>query len=143
MLGVEPEIIANYVETGQVKIVFWPVLNHGDPSVYATLTAECVAQQDMDAFWTVHKQLFENQSSLWRATRDEFVATAVAAGVDEAQFTACYDGPDGIETVLALDDARRQRGVFSQPVFDVNGQTFAGSQSFETFVEIFEQLLAP
>ena len=107
MLGTEPEIITNYVETGDVKIVFWPVLNHGDPSVYSTLAAECVAQQNTDAFWEMHHLLFENQRDLWSASRDYYVETAVSVGADQAQFEACYDGADGIARVLELDDLPR------------------------------------
>ncbi len=141
MLGVEPEIVANFVELGQVKIVFWPVLNHGNPSLYSTLTAECVAQQDMDAFWDIHTLLFENQDELWGADRDYFVETAVSVGVDQTQFEACYDGPSGLDAVFILDDLRRQRGVFSQPVFDINGNLLAGLQSFELFTTAFNSLL--
>lgn len=142
MLGIEPEIVANYVETGQAQIVFWPVLNHGNPSIYASLTAECVAQQSSDAFWEAHKRLFENQDDLWGADRDYFVELAVSVGVEQAEFETCYDGPSGLDTVLGLDDLRRQRGVFTQPIFDINGQIFAGRQSFETFDTIFSELLA-
>ena len=140
MLGTEPEIIANYVETGRVKLVFWPVLNHGDPSVYSTLTAECLGQQDSALFWAAHETLFANQNDLWGADRDYYVDTAVTLGADKATFEACYDGPDGIATVLELDRIRRQRGIFSQPIFDINGQVFVGAQPYEDFAAVFEAL---
>ena len=140
MLGTEPEIIANYVESGEVKIVFWPVLNHGDPSVYSTLTAECVGQQSPEMFWEVHEQMFSNQFELWSADRDYYVQTAVSVGADQAQFEACYDGADGIATILELDRLRRDRGIFSQPQFDVNGQIFVGAQPYETFAALFESI---
>ena len=140
MQSVAPDIVQNHVETGEVQIVFWPVLNHGNPSVYSTLAAECVAQQSTDAFWEMHELLFANQSALWSATRDEYINFAVSVGADRATFEACYDGPDGLETVLALDELRRQRGVFSQPVFDLNGNVLAGLQQYDVFVEAFTQL---
>ncbi len=140
MLGTEPDIIANYVETGRVKLVFWPVLNHGNPSVYSTLAAECMGQQDPDLFWVAHHYLFENQSALWGADRDYYVETAVALGADQATFEACYDGPTGLETILALDDIRRQRSVFSQPIFDINGQIFVGAQPYDAFAAVFDAL---
>ncbi len=140
MLGTEPDIIANYVETGRVKLVFWPVLNHGDPSVYSTLAAECMGQQDPDLFWVAHQYLFENQSALWGADRDYYVNTAVALGADQATFEACYDGPKGLETVLELDNIRRQRSIFSQPVFDINGEVFVGAQPYENFAAVFDAM---
>ncbi|MCC6602443.1 MAG: thioredoxin domain-containing protein [Anaerolineae bacterium] len=140
MLGTEPDIIANYVATGRVKLVFWPVLNHGNPSVYATLTAECVGQQSPDLFWVVHKYLFENQNDLWQADRDYYVNTAVAVGADQAAFEACYDGQDGLATVMELDAIRRDRAVFSQPIFDINGEIFVGAQPYESFAAVFDAL---
>ncbi len=141
MLDTEPQIIENYVKTGQVQIIFWPVLNHGDSSTFATLTAECAAQQSPELFWDVHKTLFENLGDLWGATRDELIALAVGAGADQATFEACFDGPDGLATVLALDQHRRNRGIYSQPIFDINNQIFAGYQRIDFFEEIFTVLL--
>ncbi len=140
MLSVEPEIVANYVDTGLVKLVFWPVLNHGDPSIYSTLMAECIARQSMEAFWQVHEQLFQNQDELWGAGRDYYVETAVQAGVDQTTFESCYDG-DGLATVMGMDALRRERGIFSQPVFDINGQLLAGLQSYSLFDQTFQALL--
>ena len=140
MLGTEPDIIDNYVETGRVKLVFWPVLNHGDPSVFSTLASECAGQQNPDLFWALHEYLFVNQSDLWRADRDYYVNAAVSVGADQSAFEACYDGPDGIATVLELDNIRRQRSVFSQPVFDINGQVFVGAQPYDSFAAVFDAL---
>jgi len=141
VLGTEPDIIQNYVETGQVKLVFWPVLNHGNPSVYSTLTAECAGQQDPGLFWAVHKMLFENQADLWGAGRGYFVETAVAAGADQATFETCYDDPAAMDQVLELDNIRRQRGIFSQPQFDINGTIFVGAQPYEAFAQVIDASL--
>lgn len=141
MLGTEPQVIESFVNSGQVKLVFWPVLNHGNPSVYATLTADCVGAQDPDLFWQIHEDLFENQGALWRATRDDFVAFAVAAGADQAQFETCYDDGAALARVMALDATRRERGVFSQPVFDINGRILGGAQPFPIFAEALQAAL--
>jgi len=138
VLGTEPDIIRDYVETGQVKLVFWPVLNHGNPSVYSTVTAECAGQQDPAMFWAVHETLFENQSELWGAGREYYVETAVAAGADQATFETCYDSQTAMDQVLELDNIRRQRGIFSQPQFDINGTVFVGAQSYTAFAEAIE-----
>lgn len=142
MLGTEPDIVANYVEMGLVKVIFWPVLNHGNPSVYSTLTAECVGQQSVETFWEVHHVLFENQPDLWGANRDYYVQTAVAAGVDQTTFEACYDDPDNLAQVQKLDEIRRQWGVYSQPTFDVNGRVFVGAQPFNVFEEVIQAALS-
>ncbi len=127
-----------YVASGKVKVVFWPVLNHGDPSFYSTLTSECVGQQDPALFWEVHELLFENQSQLWRADRDFYVQTAVSVGADQAAFEACYDGPQATATILELDSLRRERGIYSQPTFDINGSVQGGAPRFEIFAAVLD-----
>lgn len=142
MLGTEPRVVADYVQTGLVKIIFWPVLNHGDPSVYSTLAAECAGQQDPALFWALHGVLFERQADLWSAGRDDYASLAEEVGADRATFEACYDGDDGLAQVMALDEGRLQRGIFGQPTFDVNGQVFAGLQSYEVFQAAFDSALS-
>jgi protein-disulfide isomerase len=138
VLGTEPQIVQEYVQSGKVKIVFWPVLNHGDPSLYSTLASECVGQQDPDLFWAVHEVLFENQGQLWRADREYYVQTAVSVGADKAAFEACYDGTEGTARVLELDAIRRERGIFSQPTFDINGNIQGGAPGFEIFAAVLD-----
>ena len=137
MLGAEPEIIKNYVEQGRVRIVFWPMLDHGNASLNAHAAADCVGRQDVDAFWLIHDQFFLFQADLWQADRDYFVNAAVAAGIDQATFEACYDSGTGHATVTELDSIRRNLGVFNRPTFTINDQLLVGSQPFE----IFEQYI--
>ncbi len=141
MLGTEPQVVQEYVQTGKVKLVFWPVLNHNDPSVYSTLTAHCVGRQDPDKFWAVHEILFNSQKDLWRADKAYFVNTAVAAGADQVAFEVCYDDPGAMDEVLALDAIRRQRGIAGQPMFDIAGTIYGGAPPFESFAEVLDALL--
>jgi len=141
VLGTEPDVIEAYVETGEARIVFWPVLNHADPSFFSTLTAECVGRQDIDLFWEIHEYLFTNQRDLWTADRDYYVNAAVGVGAEREAFESCYDSMEAMDQVLELDALRRERGVFTQPVFDVNGQLLYGSQSFSTFSDVVEAAL--
>lgn len=140
-MNTEPQIIETYVATGEVQLVFMPVLNHRDASVNSHAAAECIAQQSMSAFWAAHDLFFREQSSLWRADRDYFVQSAVNLGVNQATFEQCYDSGAGVEAVLALDEIRRSRNVFTQPVFDINGTVFAGARSFDDFAEVIESKL--
>ena len=142
MLGTEPQLVADYVTTGRVKIVFWPVLNHGNPSVYSTLAAECAGQQDPALFWVAHGVLFEQQDELWSANRDYYVTLAESLGADRAAFEACYDDGSGLAQVTALDEMRLQRGIFGQPTFDVDGRVFAGLQRYEVFQAAIDAALS-
>ncbi len=135
MLGLQEQILTDYVETGQVKLVFWPVLNHGNASVYATVTMECAGLQSAELGWAVHHSLFENQANLWGAGRDDLMQLAIDSGVDQAAFEACYDNPDTIAHLQHLDQVRVERGVNGQPFFEVNGQLFAGDSTLVRAIE--------
>ena len=137
MLGAEPEIIKNFVEQGQVRLVFWPMLDHGNASLNAHAAADCVGRQNVDAFWQIHDQFFRNQGELWQADRDYFVNAAVSAGIEQGAFEACYDGCIGHAAVTELDSLRRNQGIFNRPTFKINDQLLVGSQPFE----IFEQYI--
>ena len=89
MLGAEREIIANHVLNGQVRLVFWPMLDLGPNSANAAAAAFCAGEQDPAAFWAFHDTLFENQADVYGADRDYFVNMAATAGLDGAAFAAC------------------------------------------------------
>ena len=140
-MGTEPDILDAYVASGDVKLVFWPVLNHGNPSVYSTLTAVCAGQQDPMLFWALHTELFNRLTELYGADRDYYVNLAVTAGAEQAAFEACYDDPDSVAQVTELDTIRRDRGIFSQPTFDVNGRILVGRQPFDVFAGVIDDAL--
>ena len=89
----------------------------------------------------MHENLFTNQTELWRADRDYFVNTAVASGADQAAFELCYDDPGALSEVLDLDDIRPQRGIASQPMFDIAGTIYGGAPPFESFAEVLDAAL--
>ena len=139
MLGTEPELVRNYVDEGIVRIIFWPVLNHGNPSVSSTVAMECAGQQDIAAAWELHNLLFENQRDLWSADMDYFVDLAGSIGLDTGAFATCYTGNEALDQVLKLDRIRQERGVFGQPIFDINGEgVLVGSQPIGVFEQAIE-----
>ena len=140
MLGTEPEIVANEVEEGLVRLVFWPMLDHGNASLNAHAAADCIGRQDAEAFWTVHDRFFANLSQLWSADRSYFVQAAIDVGVNRETFEACYDSGEGHATVTELDSQRRARGIFNRPTFDINGELLVGAQPYATFEQYFQSL---
>ena len=141
MLGAEREIIANYVATGQARIVFWPMLDLGPNSRTAAAAAYCVGEQDVDAYWQYHDLLFEQQSDVYRAERDYFVNTAVSLGIDLQPFANCLDSGRGLEAVEALDAARRELGIVNRPTFDINGARVIGNQPYPIFASTIDDAL--
>ncbi len=141
MLGTEPQILETYVNNGDVRIVYWPMLDHGNASLNAHAASDCIGRQDVDAFWEIHDRFYANLSELWSADRDYFVNAALSVGVDQAEFEACYDSGDGHFTVTQLDGIRRERGIFNRPTFEIDGQLLLGSQPFATFQSFIDAFL--
>jgi protein-disulfide isomerase len=140
VLGTEPALRASYVRTGQVLLVFNPVLSHGEYSVQAHLAGECAAEQGY--FWPVHDLLFENQSALWGDTQAVAEELAAEVGLDVEQFSACMNEQRYLDALYSQDERRKEHGIRGQPVFDINGAFLFGAQSFETFQTIIETKLA-
>lgn len=140
MLGAERDIVANHVLAGEVKMVYWPMLDLGPNSENAAAAAFCAGEQDPALFWAVHHALFEDQRSVYLARRDYFVEVAVGQGAERESFAACYDGDETRALLAELDAARRAAGVTQRPTFDLNGQRVLGSQPYETFAAIITGL---
>lgn len=141
MLGAEPQIIDTYVATGQVKLIFWGLLDHGDASLNSHAAADCIGQQSVDAYWLIHDQFFTNLNELWNADRDYFVNAAIRVGVDQAAFETCYDNGEGHSRVIALDAAPRQQGILTRPTFAINDTMLFGAQQFEVYAAAIEAAL--
>jgi protein-disulfide isomerase len=140
VLGTEPAIKENYVKTGQVRLVFNPVLNHGDRSHQTHQAAECAAEQGR--FWEFHDVLYKNQDLFWSGDIKATVKQLAAEhGLDAASFNACLDEQRYLELIFSQDEIRQQRGIRGQPVFDINGEFLIGAQSFEAFQSIIEAQL--
>lgn len=142
MLGIEPEIRERYVKTGQMVMIFAPVLNHFDLSDQTHQAAECAA--DQGRFWEFHDLLFENQVVLWSSNdlQAALKQLAAEAGFDAAQFNACLDEQRHLELIRAQDQIRQKAGIWGQPVFYINGDFLVGSQPYQVFQETIEAKLA-
>lgn len=140
MLAVEPQLIDNYVQTGRIRLVFRPVLNHGDRSLITSEAAACAAEQSQ--FWQMHEMLFTRQDELWATDPAGLPALmqqyAEELGMDRATFDACVAAGNARALVQALDAEQRERGIRSQPVFELGEQRLVGFQSFETFQRLID-----
>lgn len=147
MQGPEKEIIAAYVEPGQVRLVYWPMLDLGPNSENAAVAAFCAGEQDASAFWHYHDALFENQRSVYLAGRDFFVDLATTLELDSAAFELCYNGDEVRTVVQNLDQLRRDQGIRVRPTFiiaataDGDGELVLGNQSFEVYDQVIQAQL--
>ena len=130
-----------YVKTGQVLLIFAPVLNHSTLSLQTHQAAECAA--DQGRFWDFHDILFENQDSFWYGDIQPILKQLAAdAGFDTAEFNACLDEQRHLDTVQTQDQFRIEAGIRGQPVFNINGDYLVGAQPFEVFQGVIDPKLA-
>lgn len=146
MQGAEQELIAGPVATGELRLVFWPMLDLGPNSTNSAIAAFCAGEQDPAAFWHVHDRLYGDQRNVYVANRDYFLGTIDGLGLDDAAFATCYDGEEMRQFLETLDQTRRDNGVRVRPTFDIAGPTgeperIFGSQSFEAFNAIIQAKL--
>ncbi len=141
MLRVEPEIVANYVATGKVRLVFWHVLDHR-PSLLASQAAECAGAQAPIKFWEMHTLLYDRQPALWSADKDTLTTFASELGLDTTTFRSCLDSETVVEKLQRLDQQRRSEGIRLRPSFNINGRVYPGAQPYSNFVQVFEEILS-
>lgn len=140
MLGAEQDIIAEYVQAGQVKYVFVPMLDHADRSIQAHQATECAAEQGQ--FWPLHDIFFEELNDLWRGDiRAVIKEKAQRLPLDHEGFNACIDEQRYVELVQEQDEQRRAIGVRSRPTIAINDQVVFGPQPFPVFKQLIDPLL--
>jgi protein-disulfide isomerase len=111
----------------------------------ASIAAHCAAQQDHDAFWTLHDEYFKNQQQITPlnvlANSKEYLGDS---GIDMAVWSTCAENKETEEYKAAAaavdaDMASGQKlGVSGTPGFFVNGHFLSGAQP----IAAFEPLIA-
>ncbi len=123
---------------GQVRIGYWYILDF-PPSLAAAQAAECAGAQDPQAFWRMHRLLYERQSQLWSADADTYGAFAREIGLDGEAFEGCMADPAVAERIQEMDRQRRDADIRVRPSFDINGQIYRGALPYNTLEQIFTQ----
>ena len=143
----EPSILANYVETGKVKIIFKDFTIIGPDSVTAAHAAHCADDQRM--FWEYHDILYNNwtgENNGW-ASSDNLLRFAQEIGLDIEQFTECMLNEDHTSIITQSNADARTLGLTGTPSFFVIGKDnvvtkIHGAQPYENFKSIFDSELA-
>jgi protein-disulfide isomerase len=106
----------------------------------ASIATHCAAQQDDEAFWTLHDQYFANQKQINPgnviAKSKEYLA---GSGIDMAAWAVCAEDTSSEEykaaaAAVEADMAFGQKmGVSGTPGFFVNGEFLNGAQPLQAF----------
>lgn len=106
----------------------------------ASIASHCAAEQDHDAFWTLHDAYFANQKAI---TPDNVIAKSkqylASTGIDMVAWAVCAEDETSSEhkAAAALVEADmafgQEMGVSGTPGFFVNGEFLSGAQPLSAF----------
>ena len=140
------QILEKYPDDVKFVYLHFPLGNHpwAKPAAIASV---CAAQQDADAFWTLHDNYFRNQRALNQANvLDKSREYLAGSSIDFDVWSTCagdteseaYQGASmAIESAMATAS---KHGVTGTPGFFVNGNFLNGAQPLETFEELINEI---
>lgn len=119
--GAAQKLKAQYVESGQVRFVFFdlPLRQHQN-AVPAALAARCAG--DQDSFWAMHDVLFDNQYE-WSGSgspTDTFTRYADELGLETRRFRRCMDTELHVEAIEQSRQVAVQLQLTSTPTVFVD-----------------------
>ncbi len=143
--GAMQQIVSNYVDSGQVKVVWkdlpLPQLGH-DWAEPAAAAMECVYRQDNQAFWNVKDRVFENQAGISVSNVESTIKDyASQEGVSSDAVQSCIDNDNPMEEVNGDSDEAQQVGANGTPTIIINGQKIVGAQPYSNFEQVIESQL--
>ena len=143
--GTVEEVLAKHPEDVRFVYVQFPLGNHPWARP-ASIAALCAAQQDDEAFWTLHDNYFANQRSL---NPGNVIAESrgylAGADLDMSQWATCTEDQASEahqQAVAALTEGMalgEELGVTGTPGFFVNGRFVNGAQPLEAFDALIQE----
>jgi protein-disulfide isomerase len=139
-----PQLKADYIDTGKVKMYFRNFDFLGAPSTVAGNALECANEQGK--FWDMHDYLYKNQpvetdTSLF--TPDNLTPIAGNLGLNTDQFNSCLSSNKDNNAVTQDYSDGQKAGVSGTPTFFINGTSLVGAQPYTAFKTIIDQELTP
>ena len=138
---VEPQLVRDFVATGQVYFEYRDYAFLGDESREAAEAAWCANDQDL--FWEMHDAIFQNQVSendgAFARSRLNRIAERVP-DLDQDAWNSCMDDNTYEQQVEDDTQTAAQSGVQGTPSFTVNGQLLFGASYEELSQRIQEEL---
>ncbi|RKD89040.1 DsbA family protein [Halopiger aswanensis] len=153
--GTFPDLVREYVEPGDVRVVVITVPYFGADSMTAAVASKCVWEQvrddELSAYWDWHAAIFEEQgekNSGWASAENLLEYTRSVSGVDADALESCLeDRRSELEDEVGADaDRARSIGVTGTPtfvVFDPETEaagSLVGAQPLERFDEAIERI---
>ena len=141
-LEVEPHLIADYVETGILRIEWRDLPFQGDDAWRAALVGRAAAEQE--AFWELHERLYTLGPGVVRRSlgEEDLRTLARALELDVERFLADVDDPELLAQVRTEAEQGRALGISGTPAFLIGDRPIVGAQSRTVFSDAIEQAAA-
>jgi protein-disulfide isomerase len=142
-----PDLITQFVRTGQAKLTFRPVAFISPSSERGALGAEAAAMQD--AAWPFVGLIYANQGPEEKDWLTDALLREIAtkAGLDVDKWQADYESEAAASAFFESDAAWRADGGTGTPHFVITGprgkETLAGAQGIGAFEEVIGRVGPP
>lgn len=140
---VEPQLVEEYIKTGQVKLEFrqFPLTSHRPGSDMAAMASLCAA--DQNAFWTYHNRLYAAQDRGQPGyTLDSLVQYADELGLDSRALLSCMSSQQYRDEVAASANEAISIGLNATPSVIVGDARMANPFDYNELKSLIENELA-
>lgn len=140
--NVMPQIKENYIETGQVRLVYREVY-FDRPGLWAGLVARCAGDA---RYFGVVDMLYETQSE-WVQGDPATIAgnlrrIGLSVGLTNEELDACFSDADTAQAMITHYEANMEEyPVQGTPSFVVDGELYS-NMNFDSFAEILDARLS-
>lgn len=136
-----PDLKAQYVDTGKLRIVFHDVLRN-QRDLFAVMLARCSGNN----YFPMLDALYQNQASWAQAPGDQFMQTLQQyggmGGMNQQDFNACMNNNDLAQALIQRSNSQgRELGIQSTPTFIIGEERITGAQPLPVFQGILEPML--
>lgn len=138
---IENQVLKEYGDKVRLVHKNFPLAFHkwAEP---AAVAAECVFDQNPEAYWKIYNYMYKNQSSVTPENVKEKSLEALGdTKIDRAKFDDCYDNKKTLDRVKADMAEGQQVGVSGTPAFLINGRKISGAQPFQNFKAVIDDEL--
>ncbi|MGE7981820.1 DsbA family protein [Solibacillus sp. NPDC093137] len=142
-----PQLVEDYVLSGDVNFSYVNVLFHGEESVLASLGAESVYKQDPEVYWDFHKKVFDAQpeaakhDDVWVTTEKLLEIASEYPSINQEQLRRDIDEELTMEQVITDKELFEEHQVSQTPTIKINGSTMEDPFDYEAIKEVINREL--
>lgn len=144
--SIYPQLVEDYLLSGDVKFSYVNVLFHGEESTTGALAAESVFKQDPDSYWDFHKAVFDaqpevNHDDVWLSQEKMLEIAKDYPSVNQDQLKR--DMEEGLtKPQVDIDEKLYTKHEVNQtPTIKINGIIIEDPFNYEKIKEMIDQEL--